>query len=208
MKIKGIICGLGNPGRKYASTRHNAGFMVIDRLIESSGKIPREQVRLKTEAPNYILWEWTLDYGPHVWLLLKPMTFMNRSGAALSKVFSRAAIEPDRLLIIHDEVDLPLGKLKIKSGGGLAGHNGLRSIANDLGTRDFVRLRFGVGRPDAGFDLSQYVLDNFLPAERDVRDQVTDRAVEVIRTFCDNGLDKAGEKIAMFSSRTCTIHDQ
>ncbi len=200
MSIKGIICGLGNPGAKYASTRHNVGFMVMDRLIQSAQKIPEEQVRLITEASNYILWEWSKLYDTDRWLLLKPMTFMNRSGAALSKIFFRAMIDADRLMIVHDEVDLPLGTLKIKSGGGLAGHKGLRSIADDLGTRDFIRLRFGVGRPETGFDLSQYVLDKFMPEERDLRDQVIDMAVQSIRSFCDNGLNMAREKIRNLSN--------
>lgn len=199
MSVQGIICGLGNPGSKYASTRHNIGFMAIDRLIQSVNKIPDEQVRLKTELPGYILWEWSRLFSPDRWLLLKPMTFMNRSGTAISKIFFKAMMDVDRLMIIHDEVDFPLGKLKIKSGGGLAGHNGLRSIAKELGTRDFIRLRIGVGRPETGSDLSDYVLDKFLPGERELRDQVLEKAVLVIRTFCHNGLAMAGEKISTLS---------
>lgn len=192
MSVSGIICGLGNPGPKYASNRHNAGFMVIDRLIESARKTPGEEVRLKIEAPGYALFEWERTYGSDRWLLLKPMTYMNRSGAAVSKIFSGLSIDVNRLLIIHDEVDLPLGTLRIKNGGGLAGHNGLRSIANEIGTRDFIRLRFGVGRPETGFDLSVYVLNNFLPEERELHDQMMDKAVEVIRNFCDQNPDEAG----------------
>jgi len=197
MTVAGIICGLGNPGPRYSSTRHNAGFMVIDRLIQWAGKIPEEQVRQKKETQDYILWEWARLYCPERWLLLKPMTFMNRSGAALSKVFSKSMVDVDRLLIIHDEVDLPVGKIQIKSGGGLAGHNGLGSIANDLGTRDFVRLRFGVGRPEPGLDFSQYVLGKFLPGETQLWDQALDMAVQVIESFRDGGLSKSRDKISM-----------
>lgn len=184
MNISGLICGLGNPGPKYSRNRHNAGFMVLDRLMDSTRKFPDESVRLKTESPGYLLLEWDKAYGSETWLLLKPMAYMNRSGAAVSKIFSGLNIEPHRLLIIHDEVDLPLGTLMLKHGGGLAGHNGLRSIADAMGTRDFSRLRFGVGRPEPGYDLSAYVLADFLPEERESRDQALNMAVEVIRNFC------------------------
>lgn len=197
MNVAGIICGLGNPGPRYSSTRHNAGFMVIDRLIQWAAKIPEEQIRQKNETRDYILWEWARLYYPEKWLLLKPMTFMNRSGAALSKVLSKSMVDVDRLLIIHDEVDLSVGKIQIKSGGGLAGHKGLVSIANDLGTRDFVRLRFGVGRPELGLDLSRYVLERFLPGETQLWDQTLDMAVQVIGSFRDGGLGKARDKMSM-----------
>jgi peptidyl-tRNA hydrolase, PTH1 family len=189
MNISGLICGLGNPGSKYSRNRHNAGFMVLDRLIESARKPPDESVRLKTESPGYLLFEWEKAYGSERWLLLKPMAYMNRSGAAVSKIFSGLNIETHRLMVIHDEVDLPLGTLMLKHGGGLAGHNGLRSIADAMGTRDFSRLRFGVGRPETGYDLSAYVLDNFMPEERKLCDLALNTAVEVIRNFCMLNLD-------------------
>ncbi len=201
MSVTGIICGLGNPGPRYVFTRHNAGFMVLDRLIQSAEEITDEQVRLKNEAAHDILWEWGRLYSPDKWLLIKPLTFMNRSGVALSKVFSKAMVDVDRILVIHDEVDLPLGKIQIKSGGGLAGHKGLLSIANELGTRDFARLRFGVGRPEAGLDLSRYVLDKFLSTEINLRDEALDMAVQVIRSFRDQGLMGARDKISILFNK-------
>ncbi len=200
MSISGIICGLGNPGRQYALTRHNAGFMVIDRLMESAEKIPGEQVRLKKETLDHLLWEWTTRFPSGKWLLVKPMSFMNRSGAGLAKVYQQSMIHSSQLLVIHDEVDLPLGRLRIKSGGGLAGHKGLASIAQHLGTRDFVRLRFGVGRPESGIDLSRYVLDKFMPHEKELRDEVLARAVLTVRAFCHGGADNAREELSRFPS--------
>ncbi|MFP4084293.1 MAG: aminoacyl-tRNA hydrolase [Desulfonatronovibrio sp.] len=201
MSIKGIICGLGNPGAGYLSTRHNIGFMALDRLMETVDGSPREQIGHKKETPDYIAWQWSSLGSPDTWLLIKPMTFMNRSGSALSKVFSRSPVEVASVLIIHDEVDLPLGKIKIKAGGGLAGHNGLRSIASHLGTRDFARLRIGVGRPEDGSDLAGYVLNKFLPREFEMRDQVLDRAAQAIITFRDHGLDSARQQIAALSNQ-------
>ncbi len=201
MSIKGIICGLGNPGPRYLSTRHNIGFMALDRLIQTVDGWPEEIISKKKETPDYISWQWTTRCCPETWLLLKPMTFMNRSGAALSKIFSRSPVEAGRVLIIHDEVDLPLGKIRIKAGGGLAGHNGLRSIASHLGTKEFARLRIGVGRPETGTDLAGYVLNKFLPREFEVREETLDRAVQAIVTFRDQGLDSARQKIAAISNQ-------
>ncbi|WP_028574993.1 aminoacyl-tRNA hydrolase [Desulfonatronovibrio hydrogenovorans] len=195
MGISGIIAGLGNPGPGYARTRHNAGFMVIDRLIASQEKIPGDQVRLKSESRDVIVWEWTSSSFSGTWLLLKPLTFMNRSGTAVSRIYSRTMLEIDRLLIVHDEVDLPLGSLRFKQGGGLAGHNGLRSIASHLGTRDFARLRFGVGRPEDGADLADYVLSKFSPAELELKDSTVEKAVHGLRIFCSHGLEKAGTSL-------------
>lgn len=201
MSIKGIICGLGNPGTRYLSTRHNIGFMVLDRLIQAVEARPEETIGHKKETRDYISWQWATQCCADTWLILKPMTFMNRSGASLSKVFPGSPVETEQVLIIHDEVDLSLGRIKIKAGGGLAGHNGLRSIANHLGTKDFARLRIGVGRPEAGEDLAGYVLSKFLPGEFEMRNEVLDRAVQVIITFRDQGLDSARRKIAAFSNQ-------
>lgn len=201
MSITGIICGLGNPGVRYLSTRHNVGFMALDRLMETVDRSPEEIIGHKKETQDYISWEWTNHCCSDTWLLLKPMTFMNRSGAPLLKVFSKSPMEVGQVLVIHDEVDLPLGKIKIKSGGGLAGHNGLRSIVNHLGTKDFARLRIGVGRPETGTDLAGYVLNKFLPQEFEIRDEVLDRTVQTIITFRNHGLESARQKIAAASNK-------
>ncbi len=190
MSIKGIICGLGNPGPRYAMTRHNAGFMTIDKIIEKAGNNPAVNIRLKKQTDTYILWEWEFPNDYETWFLVKPLTFMNRSGRAISKILSGKNIDYDKLLIIHDEVDIDLGKLRIKMAGGLAGHNGLRSISNDIGTRDFVRLRFGVGRPDDGSDLAQYVLTKFAPDELSLLEETLDKAARAVNVFRKDGLEK------------------
>lgn len=190
MSIKGIICGLGNPGPRYAMTRHNAGFMTIDKIIENAGHNPEESVRLKKETDTYMLWEWEFSGDHETWLLVKPLTFMNRSGRAISRILSGKSLDYSKLLIIHDEVDIDLGKLRIKMAGGLAGHNGLRSISNDIGTRDFARLRFGVGRPEDGSDLAQYVLTKFAPDELTLLGETLDRAARAVSVFKESGLEK------------------
>lgn len=190
MSIKGIICGLGNPGPRYARTRHNAGFMTVDKIIENANHNPDESISFKKQTDTYMLWEWEFCRDYETWLLVKPLTFMNRSGRAISRILSGKSIDHNKLLIIHDEVDIVLGKLRIKMAGGLAGHNGLRSISNDIGTRDFARLRFGVGRPDDGGDLAQYVLTNFAPDEKSLLEDTLDRAAGAVRIFRKEGLEK------------------
>jgi PTH1 family peptidyl-tRNA hydrolase len=134
-----LVAGLGNPGPKYASNRHNIGFMVVDELAR----------RLRAES-------WKSKFGGDVTTceiagqraaLLKPMEYMNVSGRAVQRVSAFYQVEPRELVVVHDEIDLEMGRLQVKLGGGHAGHNGVRSIAQDLGTPDFVRLRCGVGRP-------------------------------------------------------------
>ncbi|WP_045216337.1 aminoacyl-tRNA hydrolase [Desulfonatronovibrio magnus] len=191
MNITGLICGLGNPGRRHQATRHNAGFMVIDHIIQSSLDISEETVKLRIDTCSLIIWEWMNLNDSSMWLLLKPLTYMNRSGLAVAKTLANSNIDIHNLLIIHDEVDLNLGQIRLKFGGGLAGHNGLRSIAGELGTRDFARLRFGVGRPDDGNDLARYVLNNFRPDEQQLRDDIITRSARIVRVFRQEGLQKA-----------------
>lgn len=197
MNLSGIICGLGNPGTKYAGTRHNAGFMVIDEIISQALNFPGQSIIQAQKAGAYTSWEWTIaDQTQHNWLLVKPQTFMNRSGLALVHLFRNPSLSLERLLVVHDEVDLPLGKIRIKHGGGLAGHNGLRSIAQELGSRDFYRLRFGVGRPEHGSDLAGYVLSRFMPHEESSLQDSIGLSAEIIKIFCQSGLQKAMDEIA------------
>lgn len=161
-----LIAGLGNPGNRYENTRHNMGFLVLDHVKNSSSSEPGEHVKCLAEKDEFVLWEWIRPDDPAARYLLKPMTYMNRSGRALVHVGSRLNLHAHDILVVHDEVDLPLGRVKLKFGGGLAGHNGLRSIADHLGTRDFSRLRMGIGRPEDEVSLSRYVLQKFTPEER------------------------------------------
>src|SRR3989442_7685774 len=153
-----LVVGLGNPGREYARNRHNVGWMVVEELARRHGASWRSK-------SNAQLAELQLD--GHKVALLKPETFMNESGRSVAAAARFYKVEPDAILVVHDEIDLEPGRLQARLGGGLAGHNGLRSIAAQLGTSDFLRLRVGVGRPQRGDPrpLADYVLSDFDPAE-------------------------------------------
>src|SRR5215813_6165864 len=155
-----LVVGLGNPGREYAQNRHNVGWMVLDELARRHGASWREKF-------NGRIAEVRLD--GHRVALLRPETYMNESGRSVGAAARFFKVEPDAILVVHDEGDFDLGRLQARSGGGLAGHNGLRSIAQALGTQDFSRLRIGVGRPGRGDPqpVSDYVLSGFEP-ETDV----------------------------------------
>lgn len=149
-----IVCGLGNPGSDYALTRHNAGFATIDALAERFG------VRYwKSEGGCDVAIVKT-HYGleTHEIILAKPQSYMNASGGPLSKLARAHRVSPAEILVVHDEVDLPQGRIQVKWGGGLNAHNGLRSIADKLGTRDFARVRCGIGRPPGKMSVADYAL--------------------------------------------------
>lgn len=150
-----IVCGLGNPGAAYTHTRHNAGFAVVDELAE------RHSVRYwKSEAGALVAeLTWADAAGnKRTVLLAKPMSYMNTSGGPLSKLARTHHVQPEQILVVHDEVDLVAGQTRLKVGGGLNAHNGLRSIADKLGTRDFPRVQIGIGRPPGRMSVSDYVL--------------------------------------------------
>ena len=149
-----IVCGLGNPGSDYALTRHNAGFATVDALAERFG------VRYwKSEGGCDVAIVKT-HYGleTHEVILAKPQSYMNTSGGPLSKLARAHRVSPAEILVVHDEVDLPQGRIQVKWGGGLNAHNGLRSIADKLGTRDFSRVRCGIGRPPGKMSVADYAL--------------------------------------------------
>lgn len=148
-----LVVGLGNPGERYRDTRHNVGFMVVDQLSRS----PRTTVAV--DACQGRLARFTVK-GRDV-LLLKPQTYMNRAGRSVSQAMSLFGIDPENLLVLHDDLDLPLGVVRVKRGGGSAGHRGLESCFEELETRKFDRVRIGIGRPPAGQDTVEYVLDRF-----------------------------------------------
>lgn len=153
-----LIVGLGNPGRQYEKTRHNAGFLFLDTLLSDHGGT--WQLEGKFQAT---LAECNIAYNKV--LLLKPETFMNRSGQAVGKVARYYKIQTDEILVVHDELDFDVGVVKLKKGGGHAGHNGLRDIIAHLGSNDFYRLRIGIGRPAAGKVVADYVLSEPSKAE-------------------------------------------
>src|SRR5881296_3737158 len=153
-----LVVGLGNPGREYTRNRHNVGWMVVEELARRHGASWRSKFSGRLAE---------LRIDGHRVALLKPETFMNESGRSVAAARSFFKLEPDAILVVHDEVDLDLGRLQARFGGGLAGHNGLRSVASHLKTPDFLRLRVGVGRPERGDrrPVADYVLSDFEPAD-------------------------------------------
>ena len=175
-----IVAGLGNPGPEYERTRHNLGWLVVDELARRHGGSFRSKFSGR-------LAELRID-GKRV-ALLKPETYMNESGRSLGAAARFFKAEPDALLVVHDDVDLEPSRLQARAGGGLAGHNGLRSIAQALGTQEFLRLRIGVGRPGRGDrrSVSDYVLSGFEPGE-DV-DALVTRSADAVEELVRDGLE-------------------
>lgn len=184
MEIKGLIAGLGNPGKEYESTRHNFGFMVVHALVELAERDGSAN-RLSKQSDPYVLWRCSFP-GRGQWLLTTPLTYMNRSGDALQRIASYYRIEAESMLVIHDELDLPLGRMKMKKGGGNAGHNGLKSIQQMLGTPDFYRLRLGIGKSDIA-PVVGHVLSRFATEEKAVMAAVIAGAVEGTLIYMDAG---------------------
>src|SRR6478736_5764194 len=177
-----LVVGLGNPGREYARNRHNVGFLVVDELARRHGGSWRAKF-------NGQLAEIRID--GHKIALLKPETFMNDSGRPVQAALKFFKLEPDAVLVVHDEGDLDPGRLQARLGGGLAGHNGLRSIAQHLATPDFMRLRVGVGRPERGDPrpLADYVLSDFAP--HDDAESLVARAADAVETLDADGIERA-----------------
>lgn len=153
-----LLVGLGNPGQKYSKTRHNAGFLFLDELVKERSLGLSRQARFYGDLAE-------INDGRDKLYLLKPATFMNRSGQAVSAITKYYKIKPEEILVVHDELDFDIGVLKLKSGGGHGGHNGLRDIIASLGVKDFKRLRVGIGRPRPGIQVVDYVLSDFAKGE-------------------------------------------
>lgn len=184
-----IVVGLGNPGVRYRDTRHNVGFNVIDLIAERWDRPPfREKF-----SGEVALVEMPGVSGVEKVYLLKPQTFMNLSGQSVQPAAAFFKLKPEQTLIIHDELDLPLGRLQLKFGGGSGGHNGLKSVTQSFGTSDFLRLRVGIGRPPADFrgKPSDFVLQAFAPTEgSQVSDMVT-RAADAVELLVKSGTAQA-----------------
>jgi PTH1 family peptidyl-tRNA hydrolase len=177
-----LVAGLGNPGREYAANRHNVGWLVVDELARRHGGTWRGKF-------NGDLAEVRID--GHKVALLKPETYMNDSGRSVQAAMRFFKVEPDAVLIVHDESDLDLGRLQLRRGGGTAGHNGVRSVAKQLGSPDFLRLRVGVGRPERGDPrpLSDWVLSDFEPHED--AEALVGRAADAVEALDAQGLEAA-----------------
>ncbi len=180
-----LVAGLGNPGSKYEMTRHNLGFMVVDRLAFLVGAGPFKK------AGNRPCLELQCNIAGRSVILAKPQTYMNKSGIAIQQISHYFKIPPADILVIHDDLDLPLGRLKFARGGGHGGHNGIRSVIEHLGTRDFPRLRGGIGRPRVPMPVDRYVLSSFSPDEISLLAKVIDVAADGIVCFIENGINSA-----------------
>ncbi|MBB4700729.1 aminoacyl-tRNA hydrolase [Sphaerisporangium siamense] len=176
-----LIVGLGNPGPEYAGNRHNAGFMVLDELAGRAGG------RFKTHKAHAEVVEGRLVGAPVV--LAKPRSYMNLSGGPVKALADFYKVVPERVIVVHDELDIPYGALRVKLGGGDNGHNGLRSITKSLATRDYLRVRFGVGRPPGRMDAADFVLRDFGTAERKDLPFLVDRAADVVESLITSGLE-------------------
>jgi PTH1 family peptidyl-tRNA hydrolase len=181
-----LVVGLGNPGREYARTRHNAGRLVVDELARRQGgswkaKFNGQLAELRLEG--------------HKVALLKPETYMNESGRSVGPAAKFFKVDPESVLVVHDEGDFELGRLEIKVGGGYGGHNGLKSIGQVLGTPDFLRLRIGVGRPERGDPrpLADYVLSNFEP--HDDAETLIARAADAVEQIDADGIERAQARV-------------
>ncbi|ADO80172.1 TPA: aminoacyl-tRNA hydrolase [Haemophilus influenzae] len=187
-----LIVGLGNPGEKYADTRHNAGEWLIERLAR------RFNVSLNPENKFFGKTVRTLLNGKEVRLLV-PTTFMNLSGKAVGALASFYRIKPEEILVIHDELDLPAGTAKLKQGGGHGGHNGLKDIVAQLGNNNnFYRLRIGIGHPGHRDLVAGYVLNKPSPADRDALEKVLDEATDCVEMIFKDGMVKATNRLNSF----------
>jgi PTH1 family peptidyl-tRNA hydrolase len=178
-----VLVGLGNPGREYRQTRHNVGFMVIDELC---GQFDLRLNRMQGKA---LVGNGLLE-GRKV-ILAKPQTFMNLSGQSVASLVKFYKIPLSQMLIILDDLDLPLGMMRIRPGGGSAGNKGLMSIIQQLGTEEFPRMRLGIGRPPGQKNGADYVLQNFQNDDMDLVKEVLDKACKAAQTFVANGIDQA-----------------
>ncbi|HAN70496.1 MAG TPA: aminoacyl-tRNA hydrolase [Actinobacteria bacterium] len=182
-----LVAGLGNPGPEYAATRHNIGFLVVDALAARDGvRLARHKrghalaAEAKTGAPGSM----------HRIVLVEPLSFMNESGGPVKALMAFYGVDPDRLIVIHDELDLPFDALRVKEGGGDNGHNGLKSIRRALGTGDFLRVRAGIGRPPGRQDPAAFVLKPFASAERSELPSFVDRCADAVESLVADGLER------------------
>lgn len=188
-----LVVGLGNPGERYQATRHNLGFRVIDLIAERWGrpafrdKFKGTWAQVELPAPS----------GREKVFLLKPLTFMNLSGESVQPAAAFFKEPPERVLVLHDELDLPLGRLMLKQGGGAGGHNGLKSVTERLGTPGYLRLRLGIGRPPVEFrgDTADFVLQGFPPPDQPTVDRLLEGAVDAVELLVKEGLQTAMNRV-------------
>lgn len=178
-----LIVGMGNPGVQYQMSRHNIGFQVMDRIAIIN------HVLISNKRFKTLYGKGWIDSQEVV--LAKPMTFMNRTGGAVKKLVNFFTIGMDDLIVIHDDLDLPFGRLRFKRRGGDGGHQGVRSIIESMGGNNFLRLKVGIGRPPKGIDPAEYVLDSFGESEEPILDKILDRTADALKVMLLEGLETA-----------------
>ena len=179
-----LVIGLGNPGPQYAKTRHNIGFMVADLLADRLGATFKVHKRSGAEIV-------TSTVGQRQVVLAKPRTYMNESGRHVGPLAKFYSVPPADVIVIHDELDIDFGRIRLKLGGGEGGHNGLRSVANALGTKDFQRVRIGIGRQPGRKDHAAFVLEVFTAAERKEVPAICEQAADATELLIETGLESA-----------------
>ena len=183
-----LVVGLGNPGPNYARTRHNLGFVVADLLAERMGSKFKVHKRSGAEIITGRL-------GGASVVLAKPRTYMNESGRQVAPLAKFYSVPPSDIIVIHDELDLEFGRVRLKLGGGEGGHNGVRSVAAALGTKDFLRVRIGIGRPSGRKDPAAFVLENFTTAERPEVGAICEQAADAAELLIELGLEPAQNRV-------------
>lgn len=178
-----LIIGLGNPGREYKDNRHNFGFMLVDRLC---ARLDARGMKLQSKAIVI-----TTQRDDNRLILAKPQTYMNLSGQSVQGLLNFYKIPLERMLLVHDDLDLPFGAIRLRPGGGPGGQRGVASIIQQLNTQDFPRLRLGIDRPPGRMDPADYVLQDFSIAQRAILNQILDLAADAALTFVNDGLDRA-----------------
>lgn len=181
-----LVAGLGNPGSEYASTKHNLGFLTVDEIGKRAG------IDLKKKKFSGVCGEGTFNNDKLI--LLKPETYMNRSGESVSTAASFYQIPAENIIIVHDELDLPAGTVRIKAGGGSAGHKGVMSVMGELGNGDFIRVRIGIGKPGEKQGTVSHVLTKFSKEEREIVSESVLRAADAVLEIIQHGLQKAMNK--------------
>lgn len=188
-----VVAGLGNPGSQYAGTRHNIGQDVVEAFVDEHGGSWQDMRKFKARVA-------TLRVDGRPWVFVIPMTFMNLSGTAVQAVAAFYKAQSEHLIVCHDDLDVELGQLRVKRGGGHAGHNGLKDIDRALGTSEYLRLRIGIGRPPGRMDPSKFVLARFTAQERDLVDAAVTRALDALVALIADGLDATQNRFHTRSS--------
>ena len=187
MSVSAIVVGLGNPGEEYAATRHNVGQMVVEELARRSSVTLKSHRKTHTRAAAGQL-------AGRAVMLAVPMSYMNLSGGPVASLAKYQSVAPADVIVVHDELDIPFGTVRLKRGGGSAGHNGLKDITKALGMPDYVRVRVGIGRPPGSMDAASFVLKPFSAAERKELEMLVVDAADAVESVLEVGLDAAQQR--------------